>query len=108
MACKRSSAPQTLKTQTIGMDQEARAASANVATPARMAATRSPYAAGIANVGESEGDTTPGTRKLSPTNRNVWGDDQWHEGIRSAHAPESRPDVHLRDDAEREKAHQDA
>src|SRR5262245_30576352 len=73
MACERSSAPQTLKTQTIGMDQEARAASANVATPARMAATRSPYAAGIANAGESERDTTPGMRKLSPTNRNVWG-----------------------------------
>src|SRR5262245_33738502 len=55
------------------MAQDARAASANVATPARMAATRSPYAAGIANAGESEGDTTPGIRKLSPTNRNVWG-----------------------------------
>src|SRR5262245_48705939 len=55
------------------MAQDAPAASANVATPARMAATRSPYAAGIANAGESEGDTTPGTRKLSPTNRNVWG-----------------------------------
>src|SRR5262249_26285273 len=40
---------------------------------ARMAATRSPYAAGIAKAGDSEGDTTPGTRKLSPTNRNVWG-----------------------------------
>src|SRR5262249_7542944 len=37
------------------------------------AATRSPYAAGIENAGESEGDTTPGIRKLSPTNRNVWG-----------------------------------
>src|SRR5262249_34723379 len=55
------------------MAQDARAASANVATPARMAATRSPYAAGIVNAGESEGDTTPGIRKLSPTNRNVWG-----------------------------------
>jgi hypothetical protein len=38
-----------------------------------MAATRSPYAAGIVNAGESEGDTTPGIRKLSPTNRIVWG-----------------------------------
>src|SRR5499426_3272885 len=55
------------------MAQDARAASANVATPARRAATRSQYAAGIANAGESEGDTTPGIRKLSPTNRNVWG-----------------------------------
>src|SRR5499426_4055661 len=73
MACKRSTAPHTLNTHTIGMAQDARAASANVATPARMAATRSPYAAGIANAGESEGDTTPGIKKLSPTNRNVWG-----------------------------------
>src|SRR5262245_44827226 len=55
------------------MAQDARAARAKVATPARMAATRSPYAAGIVNAGESEGDTTPGIRKLSPTNRNVWG-----------------------------------
>src|SRR5215475_14476759 len=55
------------------MAQGTRAASDNVATPARMAATRSPYAAGIVNAGESEGDTTPGIRKLSPTNRNVWG-----------------------------------
>src|SRR5262252_3510467 len=65
--------PHTLNTHTIGMAQDARAASANVATPARMAATRSPYAAGIANAGESEGDTTPGIKKLSPTNRNVSG-----------------------------------
>src|SRR5499427_7573929 len=65
--------PHTLNTHTIEMAHDARAASANVATPARMAATRSPYAAGIANAGESEGDTTPGIRKLSPTNRNVWG-----------------------------------
>src|SRR5215475_4234587 len=55
------------------MAQDARAASANVATPARMAARRSPYAVGAANAGESEGDTTPGMRKLSPMNRNVWG-----------------------------------
>src|SRR5262245_18175014 len=55
------------------MAQDAPAASANVATPARLAATRSPYAAGIANTGESVGDTTPGIRKLSPTNLNVWG-----------------------------------
>src|SRR5262245_20496417 len=73
MAGKRSTAPHTLNTHTIGMAQDARAASANVATPARMAATRSQYAAGIANAGESEGDTTPGIRKLRPTNRNVWG-----------------------------------
>src|SRR5262247_4022634 len=73
MACKRSTAPHTLNTHTIGMAQDARAASANVATPARIAATRSPYAAGVANSVESEGDTTPGIRKLSPTNRNVWG-----------------------------------
>src|SRR5262245_18423704 len=54
------------------MAQDARAESANVETPARRAATRSQYAAGIANAGESEGDTTPGFRKLSTTNRNVW------------------------------------
>jgi len=38
---------------------------------ARKAATRSPYAAGIANADESEGDATPGIRKLSPMNRKV-------------------------------------
>src|SRR5215469_7935243 len=63
---------QTLETETAEEGHNL-AASANVATPARMAATRSPYAAGIVNAGESEGDTTPGIRKLSPTNRNVWG-----------------------------------
>src|SRR6266849_10215050 len=68
-----STAPHTLNTHTLGMAQDARAESANVATTARMAATRSPYAAGIAKADASEGDTTPGTRKLSPTNRNVWG-----------------------------------
>src|SRR5262249_48828172 len=73
MACKRSTAPHTLNTHTIGMAQDARAARAKVATPARMAAPRSPYAAGRAKAGASEGDTTPGIRKLSPTNRNVWG-----------------------------------
>src|SRR5262245_57015991 len=55
------------------MAQDARAASRNVARPARMAATRSPYGAGMAHGGESEGGTTRGIRKLSPANRNVWG-----------------------------------
>src|SRR5262245_42315201 len=73
MACKRSTAPHTLNTHTIEMAQDARAARAKVATPARMAATRSPYAAGRAKAGDSAGETTPGIRKLSPTNRKVWG-----------------------------------
>src|SRR5262249_61943532 len=73
MACKRSIEPHTLNTHTIGMAHETRAASAKIAISAKTAATRSPYAAGTANAGESEGDTTPGIRKLSPRKRNVCG-----------------------------------
>src|SRR5262245_5287494 len=62
-----------LRIHTTGMAQETRAASARAAMSARTVATRSPYAAGTANAGESEGDATPGTRKLSPIKRNVWG-----------------------------------
>src|SRR4030095_6065524 len=73
MACKRSTAPQTLNTHTIGTAQRPRVESATVAMSARMAATRSPYATGTVNAEEREGETTPGIRKLSPTNRNVCG-----------------------------------
>src|SRR5262245_19336438 len=73
MACKRSIEHHTLNTHTIGMAHETRAASAKIAISAKTAATRSPYAAGTANAGDSEGDTTPGIRKLSRRMRNVCG-----------------------------------
>jgi hypothetical protein len=44
-----------------------------MARTARMAAKRSPYAAGKEKSAGREGDTTPGIRKLRPMNRNVWG-----------------------------------
>ncbi len=43
------------------------------AATASTAAIRSPYAAGTAKADGSEGETTPGTRKLRPMNRNVCG-----------------------------------
>ena len=54
----------------IDIAQNARIDNASTAIIARMAATRSPYADGIEKAGGSDGDTTPGTRKLSPMNRN--------------------------------------
>jgi hypothetical protein len=52
---------------------KARREIAIVAATASMAAIKSPYAAGAAKADGSEGETTPGTRKLSPMNRNVCG-----------------------------------
>jgi len=63
-------APHALNTHTIEIAQDVRIDNANAAIIARMAAARSPYAAGIAKAGGSGGDTTPGIRKLSPMNRN--------------------------------------
>ena len=51
----------------------ARLETATMAAKASTAATRSPYAAGRAKADGSEGETTPGTKKLSPMNRKVWG-----------------------------------
>jgi hypothetical protein len=65
--------PHAFSSHTSMIDEDVRVESAKVAMTARMAATRSPYAAGLAKADGSGGETTPGTRKLSPTNRNVWG-----------------------------------
>jgi hypothetical protein len=53
------------------MANEARAESDPIARIARMAAKRSPYAAGLANPPCSEGETTPGIKKLRPINLNM-------------------------------------
>jgi len=60
-----------LNIQTIEIVQNVRIDNANTDISARMAATRSPYAAGIAKAGGNEEETTPGTRKLSPMKRNA-------------------------------------
>jgi hypothetical protein len=53
------------------MANDQRLKSAIEAAIASIAAARSPYAAGAANADGSEEETTPGTRKLNPTNRNA-------------------------------------
>jgi hypothetical protein len=60
-----------LNSQTTAKAQDALAVSASVATMARRAAAKSPYAAGFAKAAGIAGDTTPGIRKLNPTNRNM-------------------------------------
>src|SRR5262245_16796776 len=55
------------------MAKDARLENAMMAATASMAAARSPYAAGAAKADGSDGETTPGTRKLRPMKRIVWG-----------------------------------
>src|SRR5262245_20925697 len=46
------------------------------------------------------GGYDPRDQKAEPNKPKCVGNDQGNEGIRSAHDPESRPDVHLRDNGE--------
>jgi hypothetical protein len=70
---RRSAVPQRLNNHAIGVANDARAQADPRVRMARMAARRSPYAAGKAKADDSDGDTTPGIKKLSPINRKVWG-----------------------------------
>src|SRR5271168_2645245 len=63
-----------LNSHTSALAHDVRRESATVAATARMPATRSPNAAGTAKAAGSDGETTPGTKKLSPMKRrNIWG-----------------------------------
>jgi hypothetical protein len=57
----------------MGVASDTRAETDHTVRIARMAARRSPYAAGKEKADGNDGDTTPGIRKLSPINRKVWG-----------------------------------
>jgi hypothetical protein len=73
---------------------------------AKMPATRSPYPAGIANAAGREGETTSGTKKLSPMNRgSIWGVTNRASAV-LFHDPQTRPDVELSCDAGTHKTHQ--
>ena len=67
---------------------------------ARTAAMRSPYAAGRVKLAGRDGDTTPGTRKESPTKRCGVHDEERRQGARGRHNLQLRPDIEGGQEAE--------
>jgi hypothetical protein len=63
--------PHRLKIYTSGIANDQRHVSAAIESRARIAATKSPHAAGMEITDVSSGDSTPVKRKLSPMNRNA-------------------------------------
>jgi hypothetical protein len=66
-----------------------------------------PYAAGKEKSDGSDGDTTPGIKKLSPMNRNVWGTANAISASDRCAIRSRGADINLSDDAKGNKTHQD-